>query len=223
MTFTQIKQNIKDNLEDQGVHFSTGDLTLAVQNAYDEVVALSQCIIKKVTLNFQSNLNYYNFKDPTNFPNISVTDFMACTAIFSNLTNLWLLDDKTIKDFDRDRIDWEGWEGSSIWWTPTMDYRRVALVPKQTTASGTFDLYYWATAPTVVDGDTPLIPADFTNLIELHATAALCEIAREFTKANEYLKEFWGIDDDDQNFDDGIYALATRSKNIVKSDLLLLA
>lgn len=222
-TFTQIKSNIKDDLEDQSIHFSVGDLNTAVQNAYDEVVALSQCIVKKTTLNFQNNLNYYNFKDPTNFPSISVTDFMACTAIFSNLTNLWLLDDKTIKDFDRDRIDWESWTGAAVWWAPTGDYRRVAIIPKQTVASGTFDLYYWATAPTVVDGDTPLVPSDFHTLIELHATAALMEIDREFAKATDYMKEFWGIEEHEQNYNDGIFALANRSKEIVKSDLLRLA
>lgn len=222
-TFADIKSNIKDNLQDYSVYFSVADLTTAVQDGYNEVVTLSQCIIKKVTLNFQANLNYYNFRDATNFPDIYVSDFIAITAIFSNLTNLWLLDDKSLKDFDKDRVDWELWTGAAVWWAPTNDYRIAAIVPKQTTASGTFDLYYWAKAPTVIDSDTPLVPADFTNLIEIYATAALLEIAREFVKAQDYWNEFWGVDNGEQLYEAGIFALINRTKNIAKSDLLMLA
>src|SRR5947208_17152997 len=101
-TFTQIKTNISINLNDANlINFVSGDVDDATQDAYDEIVALSQCIIKKVTLSFQSNLNYYNFQDNSNYPSIYVSDFMACTAVFSNLTKLWLLDDKVLKDFDR--------------------------------------------------------------------------------------------------------------------------
>src|SRR6185436_5900487 len=159
-TFATIKTNIKQNLGNSNTYSNT-DVDDSVQDAYDDIVALSQCIVKKTTLNFQDNLNYYNFRDNVNFPNIYVADLMAVTAIFSNLTNLWLLDDKVLKDFDRDRIDWENWTGATVWWAPTNDYRRYVIVPMQPVASGTFDLYYWAKAPTVVDGDTPLLPNDF--------------------------------------------------------------
>ena len=221
-TFAQIKSNIQDNLQDYSIHWSNADLTNAVQDAYDETICMSQCLIKKTTLSFQDNLNYYDFLNLPDFPNIYISDFMATTAIFNNNTNLWLLDNKVLKDFDRDRLDWENWTGEAIWWVPCNDSKKNAFVPKQPIATGNFDIYYWAQAPTVVDSETPLVPVDFHSLIELHATGALLELAREFTKARAYFEEFWGIDDGEQNLDEGIYLLASRSKNIAKSDLLML-
>lgn len=223
VTFAEIKQNIKDDLEDQSIHFSALSLHNSVQWAYDEMVAISHCIIKKIVLPFQDDLNYYNFRDDINFPAIYVSDLMGVTAVFSNLTNLWLLDDKVLKDFDRDRIDWENWYGSTIWWAPTKDYRRYAFIPKMMHATSTFDLYYWASAPVVVDSESPLIPSDFIDLLIIYAEALLYEQAREFKKARELMKEFWGVDEDGQNYDKGIYELVARTKNITKSDLLMLA
>lgn len=221
-TFATIKANIKDNLQDYSVYFSVNDLTTSVQDAYDEVIALSQCLIKKTTLNFQANLNYYDFLNIIDFPDIYVSDFMTCTAIFNNNTNLWLLDDKVLKDFDLARMDWENWTGQPVWWAPCNDASRIAIIPKLIETVGSFDLYYWAAAPVVIDTDIPLVPSDFQSLIEIHATASLLEIAHEFVKAKDYLDQFWGIDDGERNFESGIYALATRSKNSAKSDLLML-
>ena len=223
--FTTIKSNISIHLNDANlINFVSGDVDDATQDAYDEIVALSQCIIKKVTLNFQNNLNYYNFQDNSNYSSIYVSDFMAATAIFSNLTKLWLLDDKVLKDFDRDRVDWENWIGSCTWWAPCNDAKKIAMIPKPLIGSGTFDLYYWAQAPTIVNANSPLVPPDFENLIEIYATASLPESYEEFTKAQLYFNEFWGVDNEgNQNFDKGIFALAQRSKNISQSDLLVLA
>lgn len=221
-TFAQIKQSIQDNLADAGVYYSQADLDTATQGAYNMTVSLSQCIIRKVTLPFKGNLIYYNFQDQSNYPDLYVADYMACTAIFSNLTNLWLLDDKALKDFDRDRIDWENWTGNGVWWVPTNDYRRIAIIPHATTDVSTFDLYYWAQAPIVNNANCPEVPADFSYLIELYATAGLLELAHEFVKAQIWLNEFYGIKDGNQNEDSGIYALAARTKNLAKSDLLML-
>ncbi len=223
--FTTIKSNISIHLNDANlINFVSGDIDDATQDAYDEIVALSQCIIKKVTLNFQNNLNYYNFQDNSNYSSIYVSDFMATTAIFSNLTKLWLLDDKVLKDFDRDRVDWENWIGSCTWWAPCNDAKKIAMIPKPLIGSSTFDLYYWAQAPTIVNANSPLVPPDFENLIEIYATASLLESYEEFTKAQLYFNEFWGVDNEgNQNFDKGIFALAQRSKNISQSDLLVLA
>src|SRR5437870_9220121 len=183
-SFTTIKANISINLNDANlINFVQQDIDDATQDAYDEVVSLSQCIVKKTTLNFQSNLNYYNFQDNSNYSSLYVSDFMACTAIFSNLTKLWLLDDKVLKDFDRDRPDWENWIGSPAWWAPCNDFKRVALVPKLQIGTNNFDLYYWAQAPTIVNANSPLVPPDFENLIETYATAVLLESYEEFTKA----------------------------------------
>jgi|SRR6266853_1354737 len=221
-TFAEIKTNIKANLGDSDFYPDI-DIDDSVQDAYDEIVAISQCIVKKVTLAFISNLNYYNFRDLANFPAIYVADLMTVTAIFSNLTNQWLLDDKTLKDFDLIRSDWENWQGAPLWWAPTNDYRRYAIAPKLNPITSTFDLYYLAKAPIVVNAEAPLIPSDFQNLIELYSCADLLESAEEFVKAGNYWADFWGIRNGIQNYDSGIFALASRTKNIAKSNLLMIA
>lgn len=222
--FANIKSNIRQNLDDAGVTaYSQTDIDDATQDAYNEIATLTQCIIKKVTLPFQDNLNYYNFRDSTNFSAIYVNDYIATTAVFNNITNLWLLDDKALKDFDRDRIDWENWSGAAVWWVPCNDAKRIALIPKLTTAgTATFDLYYYAKAPTIQDINQPLLPPDHETLLEFYATADLLEQWEEYSKANFYWQEFWGITEGTQNYDQGIYALAARSKNLAKSDLLML-
>ena len=222
MIFSDIKTNIKQNLGNSDFYPDI-DIDDSVQDAYDEIVMLSQCIVKKTTLPFISNLTYYNFRDATNFPTIYVADLMAVTAIFSNVTNLWLRDSKTLKDLDKERLDFENWLGNAILWTPTNDYRRYTIMPKQVIASGTFDLYYWSKAPVVVNSEAPLIPTDFQNLIELYSTADLLESAEEFSKASNFWNEFYGISKGQQTFDAGIYALCQRTKNLAKSDLLMLA
>ena len=221
MTFLEIKTNIKANLGNSAF-YSVTDITDSVQDAYDEIVTLSQCIVKKIVISFQNNLNYYNFQDQTNFPAIYVADFIAATALFNNNTKQWLLDNKTLRDFDLDREDWENWIAQPLYWAPTNDYKRIAIVPKFNIAVGNFDLYYWAAPPTVVDSETPLLPPDYQNLIELYSTADLLEQAEEFSKAAVYWEEFYGIKDGNQFFDRGIYALARRSKDLAKSDLLRL-
>lgn len=222
-TFAQIEQNIMDNMNDQGIYFDASEMSKTIQDAYNLIVAASQCLVKKVNLPFQSNLIYYNFLDDVNFSAIYVSDFLSCTAIFSYLTNLWLLDDKTLRDFDKDRVDFENWTGGPVWWAPCNDMKRIAIIPYQPAAASNFDMYYWATAPSVVSSATPLIPNDFQYLIELYVTAKFSEIAQEFSKAKNYWNEFWGKDDRGDFMEGkGLSGLAERSKNIAKSDLLML-
>lgn len=216
-TFQQIEDNVRQNLDDSGVtYFSVADVRNSLQDIYDEICTLTQCVVKKVNLPFITNKNYYNFRE-------LVPDFMAVTAIFSYLTNLWLIDDKTLKDFDRSRPDWENWTGSPIWWAPCNDSKHTALVPKLVEGTNTFDLYYWAQAPTVKSTESPLLPFDFHNLVEVGVTADLLEQAEEYSKAQSYLSDYWGYDESGEpSFNRGIFSLAERIKNISKSDLLML-
>src|ERR1700757_560579 len=108
----QLKTSSRTNLNDLGVTFwSETDLNDSFQDAYDDVVCLSQCIIKSVTLNWISNLVYY---DPV--VDCGVTDYLAPVAIFNNMTNLWLRDDLNLRDMDRLRRDWECWQGTPQFW-----------------------------------------------------------------------------------------------------------
>lgn len=203
-TFTQIKTNIRSNLNDAGVTFFTAqDLIDSTQDAYDSCVALSWCLVKTVTLNWQNDLSYYDFVS------LGVSDYLATVAIFDNVSNRWLCDDENTKTLDLLRNDWELWHGQPQGWLP-INFQYIAIYPKQAIATGTFVLYYVALPPIIVDGDVPLIANDKQVLIELDATADLLEQAEEFTKASTYWQEYF------MNFEEYI----ERTRNLAKADLL---
>lgn len=207
-TRAQIKADIQDNLTDLAINFySDDDLNASIQDAYDDVAILTQCIQKNTTLNWQSNLSYYNFVT------LGVADYLGQIAIFNNVTNLWLRDDLNLKDFDRIRRDWETWICAPLFWAPS-DPNNTAICPKYYGAGslGTFVLYYWATAPTLMsDTDGFLIATDMQDLITLYVTGDLLEQAQEFAKAQNY----WNL------YYEHIDTYAARVKANCKSDLLL--
>lgn len=206
MLFSAIKTNIGINLSDTGqIHFTNSDLQTSLQDAYDDICCLSQCIIKKVNLDWQNDLTYYDFSS------LSVTDYLGCIAIYNNINNRWLQDDLNLKQFDKLRTYWEIWHGTPNWWAFS-DFKRIAVVPKQEIATGTFDLYYWATAPTVVDGSTPLIATDVQKLFEQYSTADLLEQVDEFSKANIWWADYYGV----------LETYIERTKSLARADLRLL-
>ena len=228
----QVKAEIQSNLTDLNINFySDADLNNAIQDAYDDIVILTQCIQKKVTLPWISNLSYYSFVEQ------GVSDYMGTIAIFNNVSNLWLRDDLSLKDFDRIRRDWETWIGTVMFWAPS-DPKYIAICPKMLGSNliygafdfnsfnnnaffinnsaisslGSFILYYWAIAPTLQsDGDTFLIASDKTTAITRYATADLLEQCQEFNKAATFWQPYL-IDVDEY---------ADRVKRNCKSDLLL--
>lgn len=202
----QIKTNIRVNLDDNAVTFYTDtDLNDSIQDAYDDICSLSQCIVKNTTLTWIANLSYINF-----ITDYSITDYLATTAIFNNLTNRWLRDDLNLRDLDRLRRDWENWTGTPQFWAPS-DVNHIVIAPKYTTSSGTFKLVYWASAPTLTsDNDTLLTASDVQDMFEHYCTADLLEQAQEYTKANEYWTKYY----------ESLAEYSERTKKMNKSDLL---
>lgn len=206
MTFADIKADIRINLNDAGVTaYSVADIDDAVQDAYDDIVFHSHCIIKSVNLPWQSNSPYYDFAA------ISVTDYMGCTAIFNNNNNLWLDDNTTRQQLRNEDPRWEVTLGEPILWLP-INFRYIAVYPHGASSVGTFDLKYWAKAPTVVDADTPLIAADMQDLVTFYATADLLEQWEEYTKARVFWEEYIGDLEDYKE----------RVENIAKAELMLI-
>lgn len=211
MTRGDIKTNIRTNLADAGVTFySEDDLNDSIQDAYDDIACLSQCILKKVTLNWSvvANLVYIDHKIDQ-----SITDYMGVVAIFNNNTNFWLRDDCSLKDLDRVRRDWENWTGQPQFWCPS-DPQRVVVAPHflTGTTTGTYDLYYWGLAPTLSsDSDTFLIAADMQQLLEFYVTGDLLEQAQEYKKALGWLTKYYPV----------IQDYKERVERINKADLLL--
>lgn len=203
--FTTLKANARRDLDDIGVkHFPAADINAVAQDAYDDIVAYTQCIIKKTTLNWVGDLSYYDFKT------LGVSDFLSCLAIYNNVNRRWLFDDKTIRHFDGMRWDWELANGTPENWA-ALNFKYTAVFPKYKTSSGNFDLYYAATAPVIVDASTPLIATDFQKLITNYIIGSLLEEIEEFTKANDYWIKYYA---DREEYRE-------RVKNIAKSDLLM--
>lgn len=224
----QIKSDIQSNLTDLNVNFfSDTDINESIQDAYDDVAILTQCIQNIATLNWVSNLSYYDFVS------LGISNYLGTIAIFNNVTNLWLADTLSLKDFDRIRRDWETWIGTPLYWAPS-DYKRIAVAAKYSAVSGggafsnafsdaffidsaigalgSFKLYYWSLAPTLVlDSETFLIASDMDQLITQYVTADLLEQAQEFTKA----MGFW------ESYNSNIISYSDRVKRNNKADLLL--
>jgi hypothetical protein len=227
----QIKAEIQNNLIELNFNFySDEDLNNSIQDAYDDITILTQCIQHKVTLPWISNLSYYNFKN-------LLPDYLGTIAIFNNVTNQWLRDDLNLKDFDRIRRDWENWVGTPLFWAPS-DPERIAVAAKYFGSTlvygafdsgsfdknsffinnatqnplGTFNLFYWALAPQLIsDSDTFLIASDVTTALTRYCTADLLEQAQEFNKA----QIFW------QPYQSDVDEYSDRVKRNCKSDLLL--
>lgn len=209
MIFSDIKSNIRKNLDDVGITFyNADDVNDSTTDAYNDIIARTRPIIKKAAgLTWIGNLSYINF-----VTDYGITDFMAVTAIFNNLTNLFLDDNLSLKQFNLIRQDWEIDVGQPTNWAPH-SYQRIAIFPKQPTSFGTFDLYYWALAPTVVDSDSPLIAPDMQDMFEQYGTADLLEQAEEYQKALVFWQEYFSNLEEYQE----------RVQKLAKSDLMLLA
>jgi len=223
----QIKATVRLNLDDLGISFfSETDFNESFQDAYDDIVSMSQCIAKTVDLAWIGGLTYYNFQQ-----DCGVSDYLATVAIFNYSTKRWLRDDLNLRDFDRLRRDWELWIGTPQYWAPS-DPKRIAIAPKYDTVHGAFaplafssayfigggagvnafKLLYWATAPTLIsDLSTFLTAADVQNLFEFYVTADQLEAAEEYSKAAEYWEKYYN----------SLVEYSSRVKRNNKADLLL--
>ena len=230
-TRAQLKITVRTNLDDLGVSFySEDDLNDSLQDAYDDIVCMSQCITKTVNLNWLSQLTYINFVS-----DYGLTDYLATVAIFNYSTNRWLRDDLTLRDLDRLRRDWELWIGTPQFWCSS-DPLHIAIAPKYMNVAavegafnplafsnaffigatfgtlGSFKLIYWAQAPALVsDLSTFLTASDVQNMFEFYCTADMLEGAEEYSKASEYWEKYYN----------SLIEYSSRVKRNNKHDLLL--
>jgi hypothetical protein len=180
----QIKTNVRVNLNDNGIQptfFGDEELNESLQDAYNEVVCKTRCNIKQVTLNWPNATTYFDFIN-----DFAVSDYLGTVAILNNVTNLFLRDDVSLRDYDRIRRDWELWEGNAQFWAPhSLQY--IAITPALAVGTGTFKLYYYAIAPTLtVDATVPIIASDMQILLELYSTIDMLETAEEPSKGQQF-------------------------------------
>jgi len=201
MTRSQLRANVRANLSDAGITFyQDADINASLQDAYNDICAKCQCLVKSVDLNFLSQTVYYDFlngnPDPLNSglpKNQPVSDFLGTIAIFNNNSNLWLRDDLNKRDFDKIRIDWELWTGQSQYWCP-ISLKYIAVAPRLQQGVGTFTLWYWATAPILTDEDDlvteMLVAQDVQTMFEYFATFDLLVSAEEIGKATVWFEKY---------------------------------
>jgi hypothetical protein len=205
----QLKATVRVNLDDAGItFFSENDLNDSFQDAYDDIVCLTQCIPQVADgLSWLANLCYYN-----PISDLGVTDYLGVIAIFNYSTNRWLRDDLTLRDFDRIQRNWENWQGTPQYWVSS-DPLHFAIAPNYgSVPQGLFKLVYCATAPALIDDtSTFLIASDMQDLIEFYTTADMLEQAQEYNKALDYWEKYY----------EHIDVYATRVKKSNASDLLL--
>lgn len=182
-TRDQINVDVRTNLNDLGVTFySEDDVNDSLQDGYDDVSVFCGCIQKTATLTLVDDTVYYDML-------AAISDFFAVVAAYNNNTNRWM-DFNSLKAFDSVRRDWELWTGEPLFGSIS-NFRYLAFIPHQPTATGTITIWYRATAPTLSGSDTPLIHTDEQYLLELYATADLLDQAEEYVKADSYWAEYF--------------------------------
>lgn len=206
MTYAEIKNHIRSNLNDAGVQFwSDVDLNESIEDCEAEISFLARHIIKKQTIAFQARAHY-------DFRLLGVEDFLCVIAIFNENTNRWLHDTLTVKDLDKVRDDWELWTGTPQYWAP-VNFELNVIVPYMPEPTGNLILYYAAKAPEPLTNpaNTPLIATDQQKLIELYVTGDMLEQAEEYVKAGEYFDLYYPM----------LMEYSDRVKNQARSDLLI--
>lgn len=209
MTRGQLKTNVRIDLNDNGVqptYFASDEIDDSLQDAYNEVVCKTRCNVKQVTLNWPSDSIYLDFIN-----DFGVADYLGTIAILNNNTQLFLRDDTSMRDFDRIRRDWELWEGNAQFWAPhSLQY--IAVTPYLSVGVGTFQLYYWAQAPTfATDADVPIIASDMQILLELYSTIDMLETAEEPSKGQDFNLMYYKK----------IASYAERCKRLAAADVLM--
>lgn len=206
MLQSEVKEAVLKNLNDAGATFFThNDLSDSIQDAYDDIVALSQCLVASIQLSWQSELTYYFFET------LGATNYLHTLAVFNHNTNRFLSDNLSLRDMDKLRLDWETWNGQPEMWCPHT-FESVAIVPRPLIATGQYTLYYAKKAPALAnDASVFLFTKHADDLVEHYVTADLLEQAEEFTKAAPFWKSYF----------DGVISYKAQCHNIAKSDLMM--
>lgn len=206
MTRAIVKERVLKNLNDAGaVYFTADDLNDSIQDAYDDIAALSQCLVASVTLSWLANETYYYFES------LGATDFLSVLAIYNHNTKRFLDDSISLTQFDRIRDDWEIWNGQPEYWAPHT-FASAAIVPRLAAATGQYTLYYSKQAPVMtLDTDSFVFTKLAEDLVEHYVTADMLEQAEEFVKASTYWKDYF----------EGVLTYKAQCKNIAKADLIL--
>lgn len=176
-TFDIIGKKVQAHLDDQSAGFFTPtDITDSLQDGYNYVTCLTECIEKIATVDFVAGLCYYNF------PNL-IPDFGRVFGIFNNDTNRWMEPIGNIELYKL-RDDYELTNGEPYWFQPiSYQYVMIYPAPAAVTSGQKMTVMYKATAPTISGDLVPNIPSQHQTALEYYSTKDLLTQCEEFYKA----------------------------------------
>ena len=182
MTRNELAQRVRTDLDDLSAGFYTAqDTTDSLQDGYNLVASLSECVENNAVINFTGGLCYYDF--PSLIP-----DFLRIYGIYNNDTNRWMEPIDTIELYKL-RDNYELTNGTP-WWFQPISHKYTMIFPAPATTTGSMTVLYKAQAPSMTDDTIPAIPQVDHNILEFYSTADLLEQCEEFIKALKYWEIF---------------------------------
>lgn len=206
MTRGTVKEKVLKNLNDAGATYYTGaDLEDSIQDAYDDIIALSLCNFASITLSWPANSTYFFLES------LGATDYISTVAVYNHNTKRFLDDSVNLRQFDGIRDDWEIWNGQPEFWAPHT-FESIVIVPRLASAVGQYTLYYIKRAPVMTQDTDAFIFSKFAeDLVEKYVTADLLEQAEEFVKAGLFWTPYF----------EGVLAFKRECQNLARTDLIL--
>ena len=187
MTRAQIKAKIRYNLNDAGItYYSDVDLNDSIQDGYDEIVCVSECIEKFIDISADVLLDQtIGNGRPWVKVNELIPDYYRIIGILNRSTRMFI-DANISRNEDHFRFDWQIHNNSNIYSYVINGPQWLAFPNNNFNANSgiMFRIFYKAIAP-IVQSDTEhfKILNDYSRLIELYSTADLLEQNQEYTKA----------------------------------------
>jgi hypothetical protein len=201
MTVTEIKTNIRNNLEDAGaVYYDETTLLDEIQTAYARF-AYATGYITKAKL-------FPNLAQPYWYLKQYIPDFLYLNGVYDYDRSNWLVptDRVYMKNI---YAEWETWNGSPNYVIP-VDFDRIAVAPHLSSTLGQCLIMYCASAEPLTDTSTPELPICSQHLLEYYVTARLLGHLKEFGKATDY----W------QLWSDSLRKARIYTSNVAKAEQL---
>lgn len=178
MTLSQIITDAQIELDDitHGQSFTEDELIVFCNDQYREWCIFTKCITKVAVNQAWFAGPYFDFVAA--FP-----DAVGVYTILNHQTNRYLFDYTSRTNMDKERVDWELWNGTPTYWFP-VSHNRIAVAPNYFPSPvGLYDITYFATPLDLTSGDTPLFASDRHYALVDGTVQRALESVEEFKKA----------------------------------------
>lgn len=218
MTRDEVREQISEALEDPSeIHFTSHDTIDTVQDGYEFVSLITQCVERIGTLNLVGEKTYYDLSS-------TFSTYYRVFAIYNTLTKRWLT--PTVLDtFKSYSYRWELQHGQPREFC-ILGCRHIAVYPKPASSTGSLLVLYKAVPATLAGTDTFEFPAALHNVLTYYGVADLHIQDLEFTKSEMYGKDFRELLErviefvNHRSLPDRIYSLTScqSSQSLISSD-----